>query len=152
MTPSQQLLDNLSFNRDALSQLLVVSALLGGFGMSGLIALVLHDGRGRLRATLVVCMCIATLAFIFATTFGGLVLAGMQRASALQDAERIVGFLRLGQAAVRAMMVGSLFLVAGIGGVGFVHSRRMGFATLALAALTTLLFVLYAFRLAALLR
>jgi hypothetical protein len=138
----EQLQQNLAFNREAMAQLLVVSTLLGGFAMTGFVALITTGAPGRLRRVLALLLCLSTLAFIFGTALDALLQAGMRQSAAALDEETIHGLLRLGQVAVRGMLVGTVALVAALGAFGFTCSRRMGLATAALAALTASAFIL----------
>ena len=64
------------------------------------------------------------------------------------ETELAVGLLRLGDAVIWAVIVGTFALVVALAASGFVFSRRMGILVLAAAVLTVCLFAWHAWELA----
>lgn len=152
MPPSDALWSNLEFNRAALSELLLVSTLLGGFSMTGVVALISLSDRRRLHRGLALLMTAATLLFIFATILVALLQPALNMPRGSLTDQQIMGLLRIGQWGVRMMLAATIALVTAIGMFGFVYSKRMGWLTLSMALGWGGAFVVYAARLAALLK
>lgn len=134
----EALLDILQYKREALTQLLVVASIFGGFAVGGVMTFLGTTDRGRLRSALFATLAIAALAFITATVLDALMLPGMFRGT-YRDTAALRGLLGLGDVVVWAVLVGSVALVGAVAGSGFLFSRWVGRVVLAatLATVTT---------------
>ncbi len=128
-----QLVQLLEFRRDAMGQILIVSTLLAAMAMSGLVYLLADKERGRLRSALVISLTCATLLFLFGTILDALILPGMTRAIAVRHEGQIRGFLVLGRLVVYALLLGTIVLLATLGALGFLFSKKTGAWTAAAA-------------------
>jgi hypothetical protein len=133
--------DLVDYKREALKQLLIVSTIFGAFSVSGVVALLTGELRGRLRTFLFVALCIASLAFIFGTSLDAIMLPAMLRPASTRNADQAAGLLELGDAVFFAVMIGALALIVAIGGFGFAFSKRIGWTIVCAAAATLVLFV-----------
>jgi hypothetical protein len=143
--------DQLLYKRAVLEQLLIVATIFGAFSVSGVIALLVAPTRDRLRTYIFLALCVASLAFIFATALDALLLPGMHRDPSGQTQREVRGLLDLGEAPIWGVLVGTLALIAALGGFGFAFSRRLGWIVLALSLATLVAFVASAIHLARLL-
>src|SRR5439155_23371630 len=99
VSPSMELLhDQLLYKRAVLEQLLIVATIFGAFSVSGVIALLVAPARGRLRTYIFLALCVASLAFIFATALDAILLPGMHRDPSAQTQRELRGLLDLGEA------------------------------------------------------
>lgn len=130
----EQLVDILQFKIEVMSQTPVVSTLLAGVATSGAIFLVSGGERSRLRATLLFLFVVSALCFVFATVLDASIMPAMKRNATLRDEAQIRGLLRLSSIVVYAIILGLAALVASLGAMGFLYSRRVGVSILAAAA------------------
>jgi hypothetical protein len=130
----------LNFRGQALSQFVLVATILGAFSMSGVIALIATHERARLRSSVFVLLAAASLAFILATLISVLILPFMTGHAALPD-KSIRGLLFLYSVVVFSIITGTLLLVAGLAGAGFMVSRRVGQWTVAAVIAATLIYI-----------
>ena len=106
------LLDILSYKREVLTQLLLVATILGAFSMSGVVALLVGPNRDRLHRFLFVALCVASLAFIFATALDAVLLpATGRKANANLTPEKIQTLLILCDSVVCSVILGAVALV-----------------------------------------
>jgi amino acid transporter len=140
--------DVVAYKREVLVQFLLVATILGAFSMSGLVALLTGARRDRLHSFLYATLALASLAFVFATALDAILLPVMRRRSSELEPEVAAGLLRLGDAVIWGVIVGTLALVGGLAVSGFVFSGRMGVLMLAAVALTIALFLWHAWELA----
>lgn len=134
------LLTALEFKRQVLTDLLIVSTLLAGIAMSGMLFLLSDKQRSTLRTALVVSMTAAMLLFLLGTIVDVIILPGMRRAAEVNHPAQIRGFIILSRFVVYTLLTGTAILTASIGALGYLHSRWAGRCTAAAAAITALLF------------
>jgi hypothetical protein len=146
-----KLLDFLSYKREVLTQMLLVATILGAFSMSGVVALLVGPHRDRLHRFLFVTLCLASLAFIFATALDAILLPVTGRkTNASLPPQKLAGLLALGDVVIWSMIAGALALMVAMGGFGFAFSRRLGWLSAGAAALAVSLLILEFLNLAAL--
>lgn len=133
--------DILDYKREALTQLLIVATIFGAFSISGAVALLASDVRGRLRSFLFSALSVASLAFIFATSLDAIVLPATHRSPSARSVREVQGLQDLGDVVIWAVMIGALSLIVSIGGFGFAFSRRIGWLIFAAALATLIAFV-----------
>jgi hypothetical protein len=139
-----QAMDVLSYKRDVLTQLLLVATILGAFAMSGVVAILVGPNRDRLHRFLFCALCLASLAFIFATALDAVLLpATGRKANLLLPPERIQTLSGLCDGVVWAVIIGALALVTAIGGFGFAFSRRLGCLVGVVAVAVVIILFLY---------
>ncbi len=119
----------LHFRGQALTQFVLVATIFGAFAMSGVIALLAGHERARLRSALFVLLSLASLIFVFATVLSVIILPFMGAGVVVSD-KAARGLLFLYAIVVVSIILGTLLLVAGIAGVGFMVSKRVGHCTL----------------------
>lgn len=141
----------LHFRGQALGQFVLVATIFGAFAMSGVIALISTHEKARLRAALFVLLSLASLFFVFATVLSVMILPFMGAGMEVPD-KAARGLLFLYAVVVVAIIAGTLLLLSGIAGVGFMISRRVGHCTLWSSVGITLLFLACVVHLASVLR
>lgn len=134
-----QLIETLAFRREALVNFLLVSTILGAFAMSGVFALLTLSSASRLRSSLFLILTAASLLFVLATALAVVILPAMGRPDSLA-ASQIQGLLSLYRVVMASIIVGTFLLVASLGGIGFLVSRRVGTGTLLAAFATCVVF------------
>jgi hypothetical protein len=132
-----------------LTQFLLVATILGAFAMSGVVALLVGPNRDRLHRFLFAALCIASLAFIFATALDAVLLPASRRGVNERQPEAVAALLRLGDAVIWGVIVGALALVVAQAASGFAFSHGVGVLTLAAALGALGLFLWAAWYLAA---
>jgi hypothetical protein len=150
METLEHLLDVLDYKREVMSQMLLVTTLLAVLAMSGVVAIIATPERGWLRSFLLATLVVSTLAFIFATVLDALMLPGMKRA--IRDAAQARALLDLSDGVIWGAILGTVSLLVGIGGLGFLFSRRLGIVATGASMATAITFVVCAVRLAHILR
>ena len=126
MPTTDQLLTALDFKREEMVQLLLVFTLLAMIAMSIVMVLLSTHERSRLRSFLFITLTCSTLLFILATIVDAIILPGMRLAAIQRSVAQIFGFIALSRVVVLAGCLGMILLVAGIGVLGYLHSRWVG--------------------------
>ena len=127
----------LHFQGQALQQFVLVASIFGAFSMSGVIALIASHEKASLRSVLFVLLSFASLAFIFSTVVAVTIMPFMSEGVHVTD-DSARGLLVLYRVAVLSILLGTMLLFAGLAGVGFMVSRRVGRWTLIAAICTTI--------------
>lgn len=115
----------LEFRREVNAQVPIVSTLLAAVAMTGAACVLPPSERSRLRTVLLVAFAGATLLFVFTTVLSTMIAAPMKEAGG-RSAGHIEGLCALARFGVVSALVGIVTLLAAVGGMGFVHSRRAG--------------------------
>lgn len=148
----EQLVDTLDFKREVMTQVPLVSTLLAGLAMSGVLVLISSHERSRLRSWLLILLTISSLVFILTTVLDAAILPGMQRFGTRGNAGQIEGLLNLSEVVVWGLLFGIACLMGAICGLGFMYSRRVGLWALGAAGVLIGLFVACCFYLDAVMR
>jgi hypothetical protein len=136
----------MDYKREVMSQMLLVTTLLAVLAMSGVAAIIAAPERGRLRSFLMASLIVSTLAFIFATVLDAIMLPGMKRA--VPTVAQARALLDLSDAVIWGSILGTVSLLVGISGLGFLLSRRLGLVATAASVVMVAVFVGCAVRLA----
>ncbi|MFO0832732.1 MAG: hypothetical protein U0637_12935 [Phycisphaerales bacterium] len=130
----------LHFRGQALTQFLLVATIFGAFAMGGVIALIAHHEKQRLRSFLFIVLSVASMAFVLASALSVLVIPFATSSMDLSD-RATDGLNTLYRVAVDTMMLGMALLAVGLGALGFMVSRRAGVWTLGASGVTTIAFI-----------
>ncbi len=130
----------LHFRGQALTQFLLVATIFGAFAMGGVIALIAHHEKQRLRSLLFIVLSLASIAFVLASAVSVLVIPFATSSMTLSD-KAAGGLMVLYRIAIDTMMVGMALLAAGLGALGFMVSRRAGVWTLCATVVATIVFI-----------
>ena len=132
----EQLSDLLAFRQEVMNQMLLVSTLMAVMALTGAGVILAGSQRGPFRATLLVGFVASTLLFTFSTILDAIIQPAMRRNVAHPNADQIRALIRLGSAVVWTNLIGAVVLIAGLGLLGWLYSRRAGLWTTVLAAAT----------------
>ncbi|MBI3437743.1 MAG: hypothetical protein HY054_03660 [Proteobacteria bacterium] len=132
------LLNVLAYKRQVLSQLLGVASIFGGFAVTGVVALRADTHSGRVQSIAFLAMIVAAVAFIFATAFDSV---WLPMSNSAHSPESVRALLAAGDNIAYAVIIGVAALAVAVALLGFARSRLMGIATLMVALLAIVAFV-----------
>jgi hypothetical protein len=135
-----QLLQVLAFRGDSLVQLVMVSTILGGFSISGVLTLLSSRHAHHLRPALFCSFSTASALSILATTISVIILPHMGEAGNHRSPRKILGQLRLDRVALYTDLAGFVLLMGSLGGLGFLVLRRLGLISAAVVLSTAIAF------------